>query len=71
MCTLGFLFGCLALLWSLGARISANNGKETSALMTLIVYLGALIFATYLIGSVIYIWTYRSFFANYIDAMRG
>lgn len=71
MCTLAFLFACLALVWSMGARSSVNTGKETSAMMTLIVYLGALIFATYLVGSVIYIWSYRSFFANYIDAARA
>lgn len=42
-----------------------------SPLITLIVYLGSIIFACYLVGAAIYLWTYRSFFSNYIDSTNS
>lgn len=40
------------------------------ALLSLIVYLGCIFFGVYLIGSSIYLFVYRSFFANYINALN-
>jgi len=43
------------LFWALSAKKSVNNDKTVPVLITLVVYLGSIVFGVYLLASTMYI----------------
>lgn len=71
MATLAFLFALYAVVYFLGVKSNLNQNKETSPAQSIIIYIGALLFAGYFIGSAAYLWVYRGYFANYTQATKA
>lgn len=71
MATLALLFCALALLWAMGARKGITFNKQPSPMMTLIVYIGSILFGGYFLVSSLYLWVYRYFFRNYTHATHA
>lgn len=68
MATLGFLFIIFAVVWANGVKKGLTINKEPNPLMSLIVYIGCLVFAGYFLVSALYLWIYRTFWKNYTDS---
>jgi len=63
--TLAFLFSLYALLYFMGVKKNLTTNKETPPLTSIIIFIGAMLFAAYFVGSSIYLWVYRGHFENY------
>jgi uncharacterized membrane protein (DUF485 family) len=71
MATLAFLFSLYALVYFMGVKKNMTMNKETPPLTSVIIFIGALLFAAYFVGSSIYLWSYRGHFKNYTQATKG
>lgn len=71
MATLALLFCALGLLWAMSARKGITFNKQPSPMMTLIVYIGSILFGAYFLVSSLYLWVYRYFFRNYTQSTHA
>ena len=65
MASVAFLLMALGLVWVLGVKKGLLSNKSANPMMTLVVFLGSILFACYFLGAALYLWIYRMFFENY------